>query len=213
VKYDEFYNTAGTLFPTLDTYDITFHQVPYGDEIISDAEDDDPITVPVISRGNVEKIDLLLPSTFPLELPAELNRAKSIEVELRVAQAEEALEEIRREICHKSYIYRTNVRLANDKKGKIRGYAALHAADRALRHYIRIYKQARWSLQHLNAPREVLDKFMELRADDIQPLKSIYLPNARGQSTASVPWIWKLHRSEANDSAYLNECMYLLHRH
>src|SRR5271163_801149 len=61
-------------------------------------------------------------------------------IQLQLTQADEALEGIRREICHKSYIYRTNVRLAANKKGKQRGYDAANAADRALRHHVRVYK-------------------------------------------------------------------------
>jgi hypothetical protein len=206
VELDSFHDMLGNLFPTLETYDVDFEQIPYGDEVISEDEDDDPETVPIISPGNVEKLELLLPSTFPGPLPIELRVAKVAELKLRTAQAEEALEGIRREICHKSYIYRTNIRLVANKKGKIRGYAALHAADRSLRQHIRIYKQARWSLQRLAASAVDLSRFRELTDDDLQPLKSIYKPNARGQSTVALPWIWKVHVAEGCESEYLDEC-------
>ena len=205
---DQFHDRAELLFPLLDAYEVIFEQIPYGDEVISDAEDDDPETVPIVARGEVEKMELLLPSTFPGELPQEFQSAAKKEIELRIAQAEESLEGVRREICHKSYIYRTNVRLAANKKGKIRGYAALHAADRSLRHHIRVYRQAKWSLERLKAPRAVLSRFLELRDADIQPVKAIYMPNARGESTVPVPWIWKINILEGTDSEYLNECEY-----
>ena len=212
-QIDEFNATTETLFPELDIYDVVLNEVPLGEDVISDAEDDDPLTVPVVPQGNVEKTELMLPSTLPGVLPPTLAGARLSEIELREAQAEEALEGIRREICHKSYIYRSNVRLASNKKGKLRGYAALHAADRALRHHIRIYKQARWALSRLNAAPSILHKFLELTEKDLQPLKSIYMPNARGQSTVSVPWIWKIAIQEGSDSTYLNECMYTMQSH
>ena len=210
-QVDQFHEKAEALFPMLDAYDVIFDQIPYGDEVISDAEDDDPETVPVIPRGEIEKMELLLPSTFPGELCEDLRDAAKKEIELRIAQADEALEGVRREICHKSYIYRSNVRLAANKKGKIRGYAALHAADRSLRHHIRIYRQARWSLEQLNAPQAVISRFRELHEADIQPLKAIYVPNERGQSMLPVPWIWKVNILEGTDSEYLNErkCSYV----
>ena len=206
LQIDHFHELAANLFPALEAYEVDFREIPYGDDVISDAEDDDPATIPDIPRGNVEKLELLLPSTFSGQLPQELKPARDIELQLRISQAEEALEGIRREICHKSYIYRTNVKLVGNKKGRLRGYAALHAADRALRHHIRIYKQARWSLQHLGASSRNLDRFKELTDSDMQPLKSIYLPNARGQSTIAVPWIWKVHVAEGSESEYLAEC-------
>jgi len=116
---DQFHEKAEALFPMLDAYDMIFEQIPYGDDVISDAEDDDPDTVPVVAHGEIEKMEVLLPSTFPGELPPELRAAAEKEIELRAAQADEMLEGVRREICHKSYIYRSNVRLAANKKGKI----------------------------------------------------------------------------------------------
>ena len=202
----EFHDTAGTLFPALNMYEQNLHEVPYGDDIISDAEDDDPATVPVIPRGNVEKMELILPSTYPGRLHRDLDAAAKIEIKLRKAQAEEALEGVRHEICHKSYIFRANIRLMHSKKNKQRGYAALHVADRALRRHIRIYKQARWSLQQLHAPPDDLRRYKELTEDDLKPLKAVYDPNSRGSSSARPPWIWSIHVAEGADNyEYLNE--------
>lgn len=204
-KIDTFHELAEHLFPSLDVYDINFNQVPFGDEVISDAEDDDEITVPRVPRGDVEKLDLLLPSSWPGPRPPELLNARSKEIELRVGQADEALEGIRQEICHKSYIYRTNVRLAANKKARLRGYDAANAADRAMRHHVRIYKQARWALDALQAPPAAMDRFQVLQDSDLQALKSIYEPNARGQSNIRIPWIWNLTPSAESDSEYLDE--------
>ena len=150
-QIDVFHELTEHLFPSLDVYDITCNQVPFGDEVISDAEDNDKTTVPDVPRGDVEKLDLLLPSSWPGGMHPALLNARLKELQLRVAQAEEALERIRQEICHKSYIYRTNVRLAANKKGKQRGYDAANAADRAMRHHVRVYKQAHWALSALDA--------------------------------------------------------------
>jgi len=205
-QIDDFHELAEHLFPSLDVYDINFNPIPFGDEVISDAEDDDEATLPAIPRGDVEKIDLLLPSSWPGPWPAELLQGRYNEIQLRLAQAEEALEGIRREICHKSYIYRTNVRLAANKKGKQRGYDAANAADRAMRHHVRIYNQARWALAALQAPPAQTKRFQVLQASDLQALKSIYMPNSRGQSSIRIPWIWKLTPYADSDSEYLEEC-------
>ena len=204
-QIDSFHELAESLFPRLDVYDITFDEVPAGDEIISDAEDDDPGTVPVILRGDVEKMELLMPLSWPGALPRELKSVKDKEIQLRIAQADEALEGIRRKICHKSYIYRTNVRLSVNKKGKQRGYDAANAADRALKHHVCIYKQAHWALGQLQVPSSIMKRFQALGDTDLEPLKLIYLPNSRGQSMAHIPWIWKLDRAPEADSEYLHE--------
>ena len=118
---DQFNDTTEALFPTLDAHDVIFEEIPYGDEVISDAEEDDPDLIPKITRGDVEKREILLPSSYRGLLPLELKEASKTEIRLRVAQADEALEGVRQEICHKSYIYRTNIRMAADKRGKGRG--------------------------------------------------------------------------------------------
>lgn len=204
-QIDAFHEMAEHLFPSLDVYDINFREVPFGDDVISDGEDDDPTTLPHIPRGDVEKMDLLLPSSWPGRIPPELLNARYKEIQLRLAQADEALEGIRREICHKSYIYRTNVRLAANKKGKQRGYDAANAADRALKHHVRVYRQARWALGALEAPPALTECFQVLHDSDLEALKSIYMPNARGQSSVRIPWIWKVSPSAESDSEYLEE--------
>jgi hypothetical protein len=205
-QIDTFHELAENLFPTLDVYDIHFNEIPFGDDIISDAEDDDPSTVPTIHRGDVEKMDLLLPSAWSRDLPDMLSGARDKEIQLRIAQADESLEAIRREICHKSYIYRTDVRLATNKKAKLRGYSAANAVDRALKHQVRIYKQARWALGQLHAPATTMARYKPLLDSDLKALKSIYSPNEPGQSTATIPWIWKVNRPAGLDSTYIVEC-------
>ena len=134
-----------------------------------------------------------------------LLNARSKELQLRIAQAEEALEGIRQEICHKSYIYCTNVQLAANKKGKQQGYDAANAADRAMRLHVRVNKQARRALSALDAAPAVTEQFKVLQDSDLQALKSIYMPNAHGKSNVRIPWIWKLTPSTESDSEYLEE--------
>ena len=108
-QIDVFHELTEHLFPSLDVYDITCNQVPLGDEVISDAEDDDKTTVPDVPHRDVKKLDLLLPSSWPGGMHLALLNTRSKELQLHIAQTEEALEGMRQEICHKSYIYRTNV--------------------------------------------------------------------------------------------------------
>jgi hypothetical protein len=74
-----------------------------------------------------------------------------------------------------------------------------------MRHHVRVYKQARWALLALQAPPALTERFQLLQASDLQALKSIYLPNARGQSNTRIPWIWKLTPSAESGSEYLEE--------
>lgn len=76
------------------------------------------------SRGETFEVEIhaacgmlcLLPLIFPGLLPIQLKAVTRTELKLRIAQAEETLEGIRHEICHKSCdIYSTAVVLKNLK--------------------------------------------------------------------------------------------------
>ena len=74
-----------------------------------------------------------------------------------------------------------------------------------MRHHVRVYKQARWALSAPDAAPAVTERFKVLQDSDLQALKSIYMPNAHGQSNIRIPWIWKLTPSAESDSEYLEE--------
>lgn len=200
---DDFHESFQERFPHIDD-DARLLNVPFGDDLRwEDDGENEPIVLPV---GDIEKEAIMLPSNIP-GTHAGLQLARETELELRVAQADEALEGVRTSICHKSYLYRNDIGQAVTKTYKTRSYDAVAAADREMRQYVRVYGQARAALEHLAAPPDVLLKYEKLRADELKAVKAIYDPNARGQSTDSLPWFWKLAvSSDSDQSTYLEEC-------
>ncbi|KAH6892653.1 hypothetical protein BKA70DRAFT_1376230 [Coprinopsis sp. MPI-PUGE-AT-0042] len=156
----QFLEDAQRLFPAVDFEDYQWFNPPDTNPSIDlevdedyqfDLESDNPF---VDSIKDPEALDIPLPSAFQT-LPASMKSARRKEISLRIAQANDSLEAIRTEIGHKSYL----------------GFAAVKAADRSMRHHIRIYNQSTWALKQLEAPAKVTDR-MDVQGDSA---KSPYL--------------------------------------
>ncbi|KAJ2923414.1 hypothetical protein H1R20_g13682, partial [Candolleomyces eurysporus] len=87
--------------------------------------------------SDVEHSLLPLPSCLDTR-PIGWSHIIDVEEELRVGQANEALEALRVEIAHKSYLYRANRGAASTgKKAKTRSYNAIGKVDRGIRNHVK----------------------------------------------------------------------------
>ncbi|EAU83220.2 hypothetical protein CC1G_11681 [Coprinopsis cinerea okayama7 len=207
---NDFYATASTLFPDADfdalrgaEESTTIVQL-HGEAEVEDIEDDEdnPFSM---THNEVENVKIPLPSSFD-STPPSMERARGKELRLRIGQAEDALESVRTEIGHKSFLYRSNIRLAEGKQQKTRGYASVKAVNNDLRRYIKIYHQARWALTRLGADADTLARYRQIKTEDTKAITAIYSPNARGQRNVSLSWIWTLNvQGDSMKSEYLEE--------
>lgn len=208
----EFHKAAGKLFLSLDVENFTCGTPPMSDGYITDGEVTDKNFAPPPDPSGPERRDIFLPSTVSnrnQDLPPCLIAARNKEIKLRIAQAEEALEGIRHEIGHKSYLYRKDIRLAESTAQKTRGYSAVHAADRSLKQHLRVYEQAKWALKKLGAAKTVLQRFQDILPEHTVALTSIYKPNDRGHRSDCLPWFWKMDvAGDSMTSEYMDECQH-----
>ncbi|KAJ3547371.1 hypothetical protein NMY22_g1672 [Coprinellus aureogranulatus] len=116
------------------------------------------------------------------------------EEELRVAQAHEALEALRGHIAHKSYLYRTNRKLARGKRGRKSRYGKISSVEKNIRLEAKRYDLARWALFRLGAA-EKYPELEELTSKDTKAVVTVWDPNAEGQRNAELSWIWKVRSS------------------
>ncbi|KAG2007148.1 hypothetical protein CC2G_014864 [Coprinopsis cinerea AmutBmut pab1-1] len=208
-EVNSFYETGTILFPDVDFYELQCAQPP-NDRVEIEGDDEgnrqDPGDNPFsLSNNEAEDVDVPLPSSFEV-LPSGLKGAAGKEVQLRCAQADDALEQIRTEIGHKSYLYRSNIRLAEGKQQRLRGYSAVKSVDRALRLHLKSYNRARWALNCLGATREILDKYRPITKGDTKAITAVYKPNASGQRNTPLSWIWTMDvEGDSANSEYLEE--------
>ncbi|PPQ79182.1 hypothetical protein CVT26_000453 [Gymnopilus dilepis] len=202
----EFNTSFQRLFPKVTSLkdDVPARDIPYGGEILLDDEVEE--NMGEMPKGDIETTPLVLPSTCPERLTTFLQAAAKAELTLRISQAENALEGVRREIGHKSFLFRNNIRLSESKVMKTRGYAAVKAADQELKRHVRIYNQARDAILNLQAPGPTMGRYKELKSEHLVALKAVYDPNARGQGKVTLSWIWNMNvGTDSESSEYMEE--------
>lgn len=138
----------------------------------------------------VEHISIPLPSTVT-ERPASWTPLVEKEGALRVAQAHEALEALRGLIAHKSYLYRSNKKLASGKRGRKTVYPRVSSLESAMRLECKRYDLALWALRRLSLLHKH-PELQELKSEDTRAVISIYDPNAAGERDKGLSWIWKV---------------------
>jgi hypothetical protein len=205
-RLDTFEQEAVTTFPEVNFSD-EFHVPPVMDEY-EHPDDFELLQINPVYGHNIlpEYKEIVLPSAFST-LPRHMQAARQVEIELRVAQANDTLASIRLDIGHKSFVYRKKVNVEESKKGKTRAYDQVNAIDRNLAHHLRVYGQARWALQRLSAPEHLLSRFKEIKKADTQLLPNISRPNQPGHRNQNIAWFWgfNIHGDSTNDF-HMEEC-------
>jgi hypothetical protein len=217
-----FHKSTAQLFPMVDLDDYNCFKPPitnpeihgehpedYSQYCLDSEEHDNPF---IVDEEEPEDVEIPLPSAFD-PLPTSMKGARRKEIRMRIAQANDALENIRLEIGNKSYLYRSNIRLADGKKQKTRGYAAVKSADAGMRHHLRLYNHATWALDRLDAPQQIRSRFQQINREHTKAITAIYQPNAAGQSGVTLSWIWTVDiQGDSSKSPYLEERV-VIHSH
>ncbi|KAH6896060.1 hypothetical protein BKA70DRAFT_1375637 [Coprinopsis sp. MPI-PUGE-AT-0042] len=193
-----FLEDAERLFPGVDFEDYQWFNPPATNpEIDLEIDDDYGFDLDTDSNPFVdplkdpEDVEIPLPSAFDT-LPSSMKSARKKEIQLQIG--------------HKSYLYRSNIRLADGKKQRTRGFAAVKAADRSMRHHIRIYNQTTWALSRLGAPAKIMERFKDVTPRDTKAITAVYDPNSEGSSKDTLSWIWRMNVSgDSSKSPYLEE--------
>ncbi|KAH6906278.1 hypothetical protein BKA70DRAFT_1497792 [Coprinopsis sp. MPI-PUGE-AT-0042] len=209
---NSFYETAKTLFPEIDFDELKCDQEPL-ESIEIDGEDVDAVPIDdetenpfSLSQNECEDVAIPLPSSFASPLPMSMEPIVDKELKLRVAEANDALEGVREDIGHKSFLYRSNIRLAEGKQQKTRGYAAVRNVNASMRFHIKVYNHARWALSRLGADPALMSYFKPISKEDTKAITAIYKPNARGERNKKVSWIWSMaEQGHEVNSQYLAE--------
>ena len=158
-----------------------------------------------------EKQKLPLPSSYGREACAGyLKFLADIELALRIAQAADALHNLRLFIAQKSFVYRNDVRKgatnANHKK-RLRSRGNIASLSASVDLSAKVYMSARRAMHTLGAMEDVLQKYQVLKPQHLQTSTAVVDFNAPGQRNKTLSWIWHSHQSSANDPSWLRERM------
>ena len=158
---------------------------------------------------DAERISLHLPSHLGrgwCDRNAAEDLAKA-ELCLWEGQLNDSLHHIRIALGHKSYLFRSNVRLARMQRLKTRAWAEVHAVESTVQHHARVYNHVRQSILDLSADASLLNWYKALKHKDLKTNTTMIAPNVHGQRNKSLPWFWSMDIwRDANAGAWMNDC-------
>ena len=212
-RINAWYRVGGNLFPDLDLHEMG--EASSGTSEPCVCEDTVPCYCPHRFNGAPITVDFQPAETMTLPLPSSVQNRPEIwdvlvnrEEKLRVAQANEALQDLRTEIAKKSAMYRSNDELALGKRERLRNYSAINTVEAKMREIVKQYEESTWALEGLG----VKHKYPHLeviRRVHLKAVTSVYAPNAPGQRNEALSWIWTtaLVPGTRQPKDYMSECM------
>ncbi|KAH8087120.1 hypothetical protein BXZ70DRAFT_1011599 [Cristinia sonorae] len=147
-----------------------------------------------------------LPSSLSSIPPfPELKVLQKKELDLRIAQAYDALNELRLNIAHRSFLYRTAVRLASSYGANTRARQLIQGVSNAVAKAARQYCQAFEAIQLLQrgTPDERCDIFRKLDKSDLKSDTTALEFNARGTRHSKLSWIWSVDKGSESPAEML----------
>ncbi|KAH8091438.1 hypothetical protein BXZ70DRAFT_898857 [Cristinia sonorae] len=147
-----------------------------------------------------------LPSSLSSLPPfPELKVLQKKELDLRIAQAYDALNELRLNIAHRSFLYRTAVRLASSYGANTRARQLIQGVSNAVAKAARQYCQAFEAIQLLQrgTPDERCDIFRKLDKSDLKSDTTALEFNARGTRHSKLSWIWSVDKGSESPAEML----------
>ncbi|KAN0138606.1 hypothetical protein V8E53_003594 [Lactarius tabidus] len=161
-----------------------------------------------MDTGSPEDIPITLPSSFGWKWCVSHN-AKSLavkEAQLRHAQANDAIHQIRLTLGFKSALFRTHVRPANTQQTKTRAWNAIHNVDTTLTEHARIYSMARDAYRNLCNATNTMVELPSLRKEDLCVATLVLGSETTGQCNKQKSWIWGFGKTTEDDGTWMNDC-------
>jgi hypothetical protein len=160
------------------------------------------------SKGEYQpqNVPLWLPSAIGRKIPCN-QRFYSFEWDLRVAHANEALEDLRKNLQLRSHFFKHKDRFVTGQRANTRANATISRVQRYINANVAQYCAARIALLHL-APQLSKDdtwkiSLPELHDGDVRHMAVGVDGESEGRRTLS--WIWK-NGNLTNDNDKLHEC-------
>lgn len=158
-----------------------------------------------------EEQRLPLPSTFgPAACAGRLKQLAEVELSLRKGQANDALHALRLAIGQKSFVYWNKIRkgstgVRSNYRRRKRNSADAGTLELSIDQSSKVYASARRAMTSLGASEADLEKYKKLLKDHVSANTAVVDFNAPGQRNKSLPWIWHVNHSPAEDPMWMQE--------
>lgn len=157
-----------------------------------------------------ENLVLLLPSNLAQRsLDSEKEtRLKAQEEQLRVAQMNDALQQLRIALASKAFRLRNDVRHSKSTAHKTRAWAGIDKDSAKASTVVAGYHRARSALVRLKVAGDTLNKYQLITKSQLKMHGDITEENRAGQRNDRLPWFWRLDNRAEDElsTGALREC-------
>lgn len=154
-----------------------------------------------------ENMTLALPSSLGYEQcqMLGLQALRKQEIELRIGQLNDCLENLRITLGHKIILFKTSIRNLKSQKTKTRAWADVGKVDRKIKKISRNYNHAHDAVLRLGASEVILQKYQEIKAEDLKVSGDNVEENRIGQRNDKISWLWRFGRG-VKENDWIDEC-------
>ena len=220
-RVNGFINDAAAFLPTIEEGDLK----PCEDEEITTSEEDPveleaTVDVSLDDDAGFEEEDesetpSIPPETVILPLPSNITSKKikssidsliSIERQLRIGQANDALEGVRIGLANKSLLLLNDVNKSRSTKQSTRAWASVRNAQSQIVVHARSYERAWKALNSVGVPEDLVT-YQKLDTKDLVIVKDIAMAKRFGQGSDSLAWFWRIGPSHDQLTGdWMEEC-------
>jgi hypothetical protein len=156
----------------------------------------------------------IIPESTILPLPSNIfspNRQAldtliSVERELRMGQANDALEGLRIGLANKSLLLLTDVNQSSSTKQSTRAWSSVRNSQSQILFHARSYQRAWGALQYVGRPEDLL-VYQKLEEKDLVVVKDITMAKRYGQGSETLAWFWQIGPSkDSMTKEWMEEC-------
>lgn len=147
-------------------------------------------------------------ANIPEDRKALVRDLQNAELNLRQGHAEDCLELVRGALIQVSWQFKNKVRGAEGAE-RTRSWDRVNALNKIWQLQRRIYNANRKVMLQLGTHAEMEPKYPDLRLSHCKATTVVEEPNAQGQSSHRLPWIWSAERAGSlgqDNSDHRNEC-------
>jgi hypothetical protein len=158
-----------------------------------------------------EQLSLCMPSSLGQKTLEEagLKMLTLQEIELRVGQVNDALGDLRVELGQKALLFRTKIRHTTNTKGRTRAWKEVNNSSMEVMKHVRRYDRARRALVKLGVDDGILEKYQDIKKDDLKMSADILEENRVGQKNTTMAWFWRLGpQGDSLGNDWMEECEY-----
>jgi hypothetical protein len=152
---------------------------------------------------------LMLPSAFGNTACISAGHIHAVkhELRLRIGQANDALQELRVQLGHKAFLFRTSIRKANSQRKKTRAFSFKDSIESLVKLQYFKYSSARSAMIQLGASEDILKKYQTITKADLKITTIAHDPSIHGQRNSALPWFWTMDADQAAaESDWMLEC-------